>query len=243
MKSVKKFIVNKKSLVKRIIIAGLVLFIAHMFIPAHVPSDNEIRSKVVKLTSKQGSCSGQQVVGASGMDYILTAGHCKPLEVNGSIMVTTEDGRSLYRRIIVEDEESDLLLLEGVPNMPGLAIAPVSFPKQPVRTFTHGRGFDTYRTEGALIQNYQISVPVSEAENCPKMPKYRVVEYNTMFGPLEVCALSVIETVTTAMIVPGSSGGAVVNSDGELVGVVSAGDGVFGYLVSLSDIKKFLHNY
>ena len=243
MKKVKGFLLKNSLLLKRLAIVFLVLMAAMPFRCGR-PSDREIRSKVVKLSSARGSCSGQQVMAASGIDYILTAGHCRALEVAGSILVTTEDGRSLYRRIVAEDELSDLLLLEGIPNINGLAVAHTNFPQQEVRTFTHGRGFDTYKTSGVLIQDYVISALISlNAEDCPKMPKYKVVSANTFFGTITACLLSVNETVTTAMIVPGSSGGAVVNAAGELVGVVSAGDGQFGYLVTLFDIKKFLSNY
>lgn len=238
---VKKLMANEK--VRKCILGAMALSIVYFSLPALRPSNGYIRNRVVKLVSDQGSCSGQQVVAASGMDYILTAAHCKPLQFEGSIMVKTDDGRSMYRRIIAEDETSDLLLLEGIPNLNGLAVASASFAQQHVRTFTHGRGFDTYETQGELIQDYLVNVLLGMNQPCPKAPKFKVESVETIFGPMNACLLSVQETVTTAMIVPGSSGGAVVNDAGELVGVVSAGDGHFGFLVRIQDIKKFLRNY
>lgn len=210
------------------------------------PSDHSLRSRVMKLTNDYGLCSGEQVRAPSGVDYVLTAAHCKPLaDASGSIKVTTEDGRELMRKIIAEDPMSDLLLLEGVPGIRGLDIASYDLPREHVRTFTHGNRFDTYKTEGVLIQDQRIMVMLSiiltedEAAAC-NMPKNFIVDIG--WGA-RACLLTGLETATTAMIVPGSSGGPIVNDSGELLGVVSAGDGHFGYLVRLYDIKAFMHNY
>lgn len=129
-----------------------------------------------------------------------------------------------------------------------MSIASHNYPREQVRTFTHGKGWDTYETEGELIQVSQIKILIffkemEEGRACPKMPKYSEEEVPSMFGPIHACILDVPETVTTAKIVPGSSGGMVVNGRGELVGVVSAGDGDFGMLVTIDDINSFLAAY
>lgn len=210
------------------------------------PSDNYLKSRVVKLYSSQGSCSGEQIKAPSGVSYILTAAHCRVLEENGSIKVETEDGRKLERRVLAEDEASDLLLLEGLPNMDGLPVAKKTYAAQHVRTFTHGRGLPTYRTDGVLIADRRISVPLymisndAEAERCTSQSKSKVLNLG-FFG--SYCILDVVETFTTAMILPGSSGGLVVSDAGELTGVVSAGDGVIGCLVTIEDIHHFIDNY
>jgi S1-C subfamily serine protease len=58
-----------------------------------------------------------------------------------------------------------------------------------------------------------------------------------------MCFLKVVEVATTAKVVPGSSGGMVVDDVGDLIGVVSASNGDFGFLVRLQDIKNFLAKY
>jgi len=205
-------------------------------------------SRSVKLLGGGHQCSGEQVRGPSGVSYILTAAHCAKLaDAQGNIEVIKEDGDKISRKIITEDPSSDLLLLEGLPGVAGLDIATSLKPHERVRTYTHGHGMDTYRTDGMIIQNIRIQAGVSEITTdqeelaCNNLPKYKVVELdNTPFGPLKACILDVEETLTTAMIQPGSSGGMVVNESGELVGVVSVGDGAYGGLVELKDIKNFL---
>lgn len=204
-------------------------------------------SKSIKLTSARGSCSGEQVRAPSGKDYILTAAHCRVLENKGVITATDESGTITNVKIVAEDDASDLLLLEGMADMRGLDIAKSIAPKEEVRTFTHGRGMATYKTVGTIIQAMLINVPVGmvtdEASRiaCLSHSRNSVEAVDVFFGlTAEYCVMNTIDTVTTAMIQPGSSGGMVVNSAGELVGVVSAGDGVYGYLVRLLDIQNFM---
>lgn len=213
------------------------------------PTDKETRHYSVLLKTSRGQCSGEQVKAPSGVSYILTAAHCLPLAIDGQIQVTTEDGRTLKRHVIAEDDASDLLLLEGIPGMEGMPIARTSWRGQHVRTFTHGHGLKTYRTDGVLVQDQRIQIPISAINSpadeaaCSAQSKTKIFSFETIFGPISVCALDIEEAVTTAFIVPGSSGGMVVDDAGQLVGVVSAGGGGFGFLVTLDDIHSFLSNY
>lgn len=231
------------TLARKCILAASALLIVLFLGFKHPPSDGYIRERIVLLSSSQGSCSGQQIIAASGKEYILSAGHCRVLESAGSIAVTTEDGRTMFRRVIAEDSESDLLLIEAVPNLTGLPIAKSLSKRESIRTFTHGSGYDTYITKGVVIQNSKVVIVTGEAATCPKLNKFKIAEYQTFFGPVSVCTLDVEETVITAQIVPGSSGGAILNSEGELVGVASATNSNFGFSVRLVDIQDFLSNY
>lgn len=214
-------------------------------------SDEYAMKRAVKIFNpKKGSCSGEQVRAPSGKDYIMSAGHCKGLmDQDGNFLIQTEDGSLLQRKLIAEDPASDLLLIEGLPNLEGLHIAQGSYRKEHVRTFTHGKGYDTYKTEGNLVGITFIEIPLKEGLVDPanpvqcNMPKNQYYEGMTFFGRMYVCTIAVNEMVTTAKIVPGSSGGMMVDDNGDLVGVASASDGQFYYFVTLSDIAKFVRGY
>lgn len=234
-----------KRLLKELGILLMIVLASHVvYEKATNPSDSSIRSRIVMLKSERGSCSAEQIQTPSGKDLIISAAHCLPLAKNGMVEVVSEDGTKLMRKIIAEDPQSDLLLIEGMPNLKGLKIAPHSHKHQHVRTFTHGSGYDTYKTEGVLVQNAKIQIGISEVSSpedeaaCRKMPKNDVLQ--SLFG--SICIINVEEMASTAKVVPGSSGGAVLNDAGELVGVVSATDnsGSFSYFVRLIDIQAFL---
>lgn len=211
----------------------------------HHKSESHLRNRAVKLNSPHGSCSGEQVKGPSGQNYILTAGHCRVLEdSDGNINVIKEDGTELKRRVIVEDAKSDLLLLEGLPGLEGLDIAEYNYNEQHVRTFTHGRGLKTYKSEGEMIETKRVQILVGPIESKEDEAKCTGEKYARMSYLIwEVCILSVDETFTTAFITPGSSGGMAVDDDGALIGVVSAGGDGFGLLVPLFAIHNFMAGY
>ena len=215
---------------------------------ASLKSDDYLRARVVKLGGNHMMCSGEQVRAPSGVDYILSAAHCRPIQdADGNFSVTTEDGRTMKRRLIAEDPVSDLILIEGMPNLRGLDVGDSVDFKQHVRTFTHGNNLATYKTEGVIVDNKEIGVPAFVIENeameasC-SLPKLKIVDL-TLFGGPKICIMDVTETITTAFIAHGSSGGLAVDDSGDLIGVVSTGGDGFGGLVKLSDIKSFLKNY
>lgn len=233
---------------KKFIIASLIAAVAYFSLHTSPLSDQYIKNRVVKLSNNGRQCTGEQVRTSSGTDYILTASHCAPIaDSKGYMTVTTEFGTTLQRRIVAEDPESDLLILEGLPNLKGLEVSSAYslYRNQKLRAFTHGHGLDTWLAEGQMIQDSKLEValyPTPDGDTklkCASMPKQVVVD--SIFESF--CAMSIMESVTTLGIVPGSSGGPIVNEDGELVGVASAKDEYFSYIVRLHDLQKFLLNY
>jgi hypothetical protein len=236
-----------KKQLKRLALCTIGALIAVHVLCMH--SESWIRQRVVKLSSARGMCSGEQVRAPSGVDYILSAGHCHGLAVGQEITVTDAEGHAIKRDIIAEDPDSDLLLIEGLPNLRGLDIADSVGISEHVRTFTHGANMATHKTEGEIMDTKQIDIFVNiiqdskEESECTSSSKFQAKHVQTFFGELEVCMMELPETVSTAIIVPGSSGGMLVDDAGDLVGVASCTDDQFGYFVTLRDINKFLKVY
>lgn len=229
----------------RIVAAITLPIIAFGAAVAAPKSDNYIRHRIVRLYSEHGMCSGEQIRTPSGKDLIISAAHCLPLaDQNGIFHVKDEDGALYDRKLIAEDMHSDLIVLEGLPHLHGLRIGKHSERFEHVRTFSHGANMDTYTTEGVIVQDLKVQVALGlalmpeEQKACLSKPKNSL---GYIMGIFPVCVLDVIETVMTAKIVPGSSGGATVNDRGDLIGVNSASDGnQFSMIVTLGDIQRFL---
>lgn len=242
MKKKAKKIKRKGFLKKGLIAIGIALVLYGM----RGKSDGYLRARSVMLLSAEGQCSGEQIHTFYGNDYILSAGHRNALIVAGSVEVITESGEHMKRKVIAEDPNSDLLLVEGIPNLRGLDIAKSDYARQHVRTFTHGRGMATYETDGILVEDAKLDIPLreistaAEESSCKAAKNKIILDY---FSGGKVCLLSVEETITTAAIVPGSSGGMVVDDSGNLIGVCSAGNPPFGSLVRLKDIQAFVNKY
>lgn len=214
-------------------------------------SEQYIRSRVVKLTGVHGSCSGTQVRAPSGVDYILTAGHCSPIaDKNGYINAVLDGKRPIPRRILEESSDTDLMLLEGMPNLPGVDISTIE-PKQGdiLKSFTHGQGMPTYKTSAELVElDVVVQIPeraISEGDEAScSGKKHLIAEITSFFFTIKVCVLQITAYVTLDPgIQPGSSGGGVFNGNGELVATVTGSDGHFAVLVTRSDIVKFLDSY
>lgn len=241
---------KEKNLGLILLAAGTILLaLASLTVDSFVmTNDDYLFSRSVKLVGNGHACSGQQVKGDSGKDYILSAAHCHLLaDKEGNIMTITQDGKEMMRRVIAEDSKSDLLLLEGIPNLKGLQIAKKLAYRQNVITVTHGKGLEAFKTIGAAIQAVPIKVIVNPYNDLCVGAKFKeetaITDSNPFGIPEKICVMEVAEIAFTAPSMPGSSGGMIVNENYELVSIVSAGDGVLTYGVQLSDIQNFIKNY
>ncbi len=207
----------------------------------------KVRPHVVILTSDRGTCSGFHIE-TEKATYIMTAAHCKELQDESGYINAKDDEMSapLPVKVLAESAYADLLLLEALPDHRGLKLADSIEMHNMIASFTHGAGLDTYRTDGELIQRKQSEMGLFEintaedAERCESAPKYKIVTFPTFFGIFTVCAISAEFWVSTAQTVPGSSGGVLVDMNGDVVGVVSGGNEVFTLLVPLDQIEIFL---
>lgn len=235
----------KKLILARVLTILGVGLIAAPFIMDNKSSDEYLRDRVVLLQSSKASCSGVSVKAPSGKSYVLTAAHCVVvLSEQNEVQGTLEDGTKVLLHEVDIDAFADLMLLSDA-GVPGLEVADKMAKHEKIHTMTHGRAMMSYRTDGEIVDRRDLHIMESfigsddDVAACRAKPEHDIGE-----GPfgLPVCAKTLHLTGMTAHVEPGSSGGPIVDSRNRLVGIVSATDGVFGYMVNLEDVKAFLAN-
>lgn len=229
----------KKLIAVMVIISLIVAGLAHASNKIR-ESDDYIRDRVLLLKSKEGTCSAVEVKTATGAIYTLSAAHCSVLLENDSVEAVNEQDIHKRLKLVDIDYVNDLMLLAAFDSK-SISIANVVYKHERIHVIAHGAGYPSYRVDGELLieQKIKIEEPLhTEAQEayCSKVPGSTVVP--SFFG--DVCLFDLNEMQSSANIQPGSSGGPVLNAKGELVGIVSSGDGVFSGFVPLIRIHEFL---
>lgn len=207
-------------------------------------TDKYIRNRVLMLKGNNGQCTGVEIKAPSGKIYTLTAGHCSALIVKGKIWATNEKGEEKQVDFISIDPIHDLMLLSAYDNK-SIEVAKHVHQHERIHTLTHGHGYPTYRTDGELLNISLVEVGMhinseEDIKECTGAINRKLVFDITSFS--YICLISLEEQNTTAAILPGSSGGPALNSDGELVGIASCsseGSFISGF-VPLKYIHQFL---
>lgn len=191
------------------------------------------QNRILQLEGNNIGCTGTEVVAPSGKVVTLTAAHCQKQIADNHIGFIDESLSRGSLSVVAIDERLDLMLLEGTNKQLGFEVARKLAINDPIHTMTHGWSMPAYRTDGMVIGvNLEVDPPVCKSSvdiagfklglNCSVPPK---------------------RTVTTAWVLPGSSGGPLLNEDGDLIGIVYALTGPFSYSVGLDDIKDFLKGH
>lgn len=212
-------------------------------------TEQRLRSPVVKLFGIEGgSCSGIRVKWNNKF-YTISAAHCHDLAQSKRIQSHGVDKKLEVLKVLYEDPYADLLLLSN-PHNEGVDLADNWQENEKVITMTHGSGKPAYKTEGELLNIEFVRFPLFTIytpellKQCnTRHPKYSIEHNQGVMELTSVCYMQYWGVWSTAKVVPGSSGGAVLNLDGKLVGIVSASNQDFSIFVTLEDIKRMLVRY
>lgn len=215
--------------------------------PAIKQSPEEyVRDRVFLLHGPKGKCSAVQVFAPSGQAYMLSAAHCADIMDEGRILAENEQGKDRWTVMISVDYVHDIMLLSSVSSK-ALRVAKKEEKHQKIYTMTHGDGAPTYRTDGEILkrEDRQFNLgPITTPDtllNClaRNAEMVSVIGLDTM-----LCVQTVDSVITTAKLLPGGSGGALLNLNHELIGIASSIDRRtdFSGMVPLKWINHILRN-
>lgn len=210
-------------------------------------TDQYARNRVVHLIGPKGSCTGVEVRSPNGARYTLTAAHCKAiLDPAGMAIAITEQGKKQLVQFMVEDPNSDLMLVSSVGTFE-VDVAEGIYKHEHVHTMTHGDAMPAFRTDGELLEERVMDAPLfiietaADLKACPTMHKFKLGFILDGTKPVMTCNFANAQMFTTAMVLHGSSGGPLFNEDNQLVGIVSTLQPTgLSTFVTLNDIKNFL---
>lgn len=216
---------------------------------------DKISRSVVKITDKTGKRGGTgfHVKGASGETVIVTNAHvCELGRKQGYVYVASEayDSRPVPRRILEQSVFTDLCAVEALPGAEGLPVAKAVYLKEVYTVTGHPALMPLARASGQFLGLEDVDVPdhvinrKNPDDKCDD-PKNRIVEMDFFFFSAEVCMIHITAVLSNIQILPGNSGSPATNSNGEVVGVVFAGnnESMWGLFISLADLQKFLSVY
>lgn len=194
----------------------------------------------------KGGGTGFAVRTPSGHVYTLTNAHiCHLASAGGSLRATSKEGGTMYLHVLGIAKDRDLCVVSAFPGKQGLELATSLREGQTIYVVGHphllpntpSSGLYTYRDFIQLLD------PSSSTEDECESAEGSWKQFQTFFGPLSVCVQSREAGFTDARTYPGNSGSAVTNSNGDVVGVIFAGDGVLGYFVPRDLVEDFLSKY
>lgn len=254
----KLFNVDKLKSRALVILTSVVLAIAMVLAPSLHQSYLllKARTQVFRLLNPANHKSGGTgftIKAPSGKLYTLTNEHvCSMTPLPYVDAMSPSDSQRFIRlRKIEKAANTDLCVLDAMPDASPVNLAGsfklgeevflIGYPFLEPLTLTHG--------QTNTLENIDVALDVNLEESICTERGGRVVPSTDLFSLLNgistYCVKTVLSVRTTLQTYPGNSGSPVLDTWGNLIGVLFAGNNYtnWGYMVPLSEIKKFLSIY
>lgn len=183
--------------------------------------------------------SGSVIEAPSGKKYLLTNAHvCKHGSHQGKMWANYENGKLISGKITKSDLVVDLCATQLSEFVPAIRIGKTLSLNQTIYTRGYPYGILSETKGQVLGVKYWDYTYEADEDGCFRGAK-KVFDLD---GSVKGCTVLYIDNTTDMYVRPGSSGSPVVDSDGNLVGVVSSwnSEDNLGGMVTLDTIKDFL---
>lgn len=185
--------------------------------------------------------SGAIVKAPSGKKYLLTNSHvCMGAKWKGKVKATFENGTIVLATVKKDSIAADLCAAEVDKKLPALNIGDAI--KRRDEVCTRGYPFGVLTESCGIVGGVSMWTHIYPIEMIGECVEGTKKQYHPGTGRLYGCSKNYTSVLTTLYARPGSSGSAVVNDKGELVGVVSdwqPGEETEAGMVPLELIHRF----
>jgi S1-C subfamily serine protease len=242
---------------KYLLLIPLILGIGYTIFKAPQLHKNYLRKhvgssvvEVVKLDEAGnilGGGTGFSVKAPNGDKFIITNAHVCDMYKGKMAVIQLPNGELVFRNILKISPDTDLCLIENVNYLPSLSLAKETYVGQIIAIVGHPELLPLSISYGDMLMkiDQQIFLGVI-GENITKeqcsQPKNKIVNAQSIWGPVDICLEVVPAYITTAFSLPGNSGSPVVDWTGKVTGVLFAGndDTHWGLVIPLEDLRRFL---
>lgn len=227
-------------MLKRLIILSLsisfVLYVAGSYLGLHKPgrkiTNRELAEATVTITNEAETSGGTGVILSSNETFskILTNNHICELVKRGGAKVITDSGMHTTIVGFVQSNLHDMCVLIVPQNLEiqTLVSSRVPRPYEELTISGHPSLLPTIITHGHFSHKIMGTIQIG-TRPCTSAELNSPYGFICIFGGGMPILRSYEMQVVSATIMPGSSGSAVYNSDGEISGLVFAGRGELGY--------------